>query len=334
VDSSRHATQLCTERRVVRRPRVAYARGGAIGSRGTLHGRRGSQASASPTRRRTGAGHPGLQPLGPMRLASIPGSPPARARRRSRSHVRRHLPSARVSDRAPASRRFRHRSRPLPPCLHGAGSVQRRRVRGGSGDLRRRRPVHRGRRLRRWHLCRRAGVRGGHPRGQRTYDAERGGEGSVHGHGRRDLHDRAASGRIRRRPGRPMRRSRRRGPPRFTKRAKPKKIRRTGVVVLKLVVTGSGRKLIGAAPGGRLPVPGPCHGRGTGRLQLACRRCHSCLSPRRRGGRKLGRLRGARMVGALRPARAGRKSRPLYSRCPCQRGYINGVRYVARAAHA
>jgi hypothetical protein len=44
------------------------------------------------------------------------------------------------------------------------------------------------------------------------------------------------------------------GSPRVTKRAKPKKIRRTGVVVLKLVVTGSGRKLIGAAPGGRLPV--------------------------------------------------------------------------------
>jgi hypothetical protein len=44
------------------------------------------------------------------------------------------------------------------------------------------------------------------------------------------------------------------GSPRFTKRIKPRKIKRTGVVVLKLVVTGSGRKLIGAAPGGRLPV--------------------------------------------------------------------------------
>jgi len=42
--------------------------------------------------------------------------------------------------------------------------------------------------------------------------------------------------------------------PRFTKRIKPKKITRRGVVILKLVVTGSGWKLLDLSPEHRLPV--------------------------------------------------------------------------------
>jgi cysteine-rich repeat protein len=43
-------------------------------------------------------------------------------------------------------------------------------------------------------------------------------------------------------------------PGRITKRVKPKKIGRRGVVVLKLMLAGAGRRMLDAAPGGRLPV--------------------------------------------------------------------------------
>jgi cysteine-rich repeat protein len=74
------------------------------------------------------------------------------------------------------------------------------------------------------------------------------------------------------------------GSPRFTKRVKPKKIRRTGVVVLKLVVTGSGRKLVGAAPGGRLPVRARATIVARDRSSRVTEVPFLLLSPHRRGG--------------------------------------------------
>ncbi len=71
---------------------------------------------------------------------------------------------------------------------------------------------------------------------------------------------------------------------RLTKRVKPKKIKRTGVVVLKLVLTGSGRKLLVAAPDGRLAVRARATVVSPDHSTLVSEVPFLLLSPRRRGG--------------------------------------------------
>ena len=71
---------------------------------------------------------------------------------------------------------------------------------------------------------------------------------------------------------------------RLTKRVKPKKIKRTGVVVLKLVLTGSGRKLLVAAPDGRLAVRARATVVSPDHSTLVSEVPFLLLSPRRRDG--------------------------------------------------
>jgi cysteine-rich repeat protein len=72
---------------------------------------------------------------------------------------------------------------------------------------------------------------------------------------------------------------------RLTKPLKPRKIRRTGVVVLKLALTGSGRKLLAAAPDGRLAVRARATLVSRDHSTLMSEVPFLLLSPRRRGGR-------------------------------------------------
>jgi len=71
---------------------------------------------------------------------------------------------------------------------------------------------------------------------------------------------------------------------RLTKRVKPKKIKRTGVVVLKLVLTGSGRKLLVASPDGRLAVRARATVVSPDHSTLVSEVPFLLLSPRRRSG--------------------------------------------------
>ena len=70
---------------------------------------------------------------------------------------------------------------------------------------------------------------------------------------------------------------------RLTKRVKPKKIKRTGVVVLKLVVTSSGKQLLDASPDGRLPVRARATIVSPDRSVRVSEVPFLLLSPRRRG---------------------------------------------------
>ena len=71
---------------------------------------------------------------------------------------------------------------------------------------------------------------------------------------------------------------------RLTKRVKPRKIKRTGVVVLKLVLTGSGRKMLVAAPDGRLAVRARATLVSPDHSTLVSEVPFLLLSPRRRSG--------------------------------------------------